>query len=587
MTVKSRLAVRLVAWLAVAGVLLFALAAVMLNWTNNQLSRIEATRQFESAGLYELIRTLQSEGGQLRFDPQLLELVREHGGWLQSLDEQGRVTESFYTPDDVPTVYGPGELTAYWLGKKPFPYALYLWIQEKDGVNYTLLYGMRNESGDLFRRIVAESSVQDRLLVVPEPLSSTLVRDSSWVQLLDASGRELASFNKPEGALDDYTPQELALRSIYPDRYGAAIDSHYDSESGLTWVISRPLAGATPGEEPTLTPENRVLAIGIGTIVLGAIVLFVLVSYAFGQRFGAPIVHLLKWLRGLGAGRYEEPANARGDARSRDRRGRRRRKYRVYGDVLESMEQLARTLQSNEKLAADTERLRNEWIAGVSHDLKTPLSSIKGYAHLLENGEYEWTAEEAREFARIISEKSAYLDDLINDLALTYRLKSGLGAPEAEIADLNECTASAIEDAVKDPRYLSNSLHFSAAANPVYISTFRPWFQRIIDNLIANALLHNEPGTTVTISVRRIGSAWASLTVSDNGKGMNEETAARLFERYYRGTDTDARPEGSGLGMAITKALAEGLGGVIDVDTAEGRGTTIVIRWPIRQEAAE
>ncbi|MFC4597386.1 sensor histidine kinase [Cohnella hongkongensis] len=583
MSVKSRLALRLVGWLAFAGFVLLALAAVTLNWISNQFSRIEAARQFESAGLHELIRTLQRDGTRPEFDPKLLELVREHGGWLQTLDEQGRVTDSYFAPDDVPTEYGPGQLTAYWLGKLSFPYPLYLWIQEKDGVQYTLLYGMSNRSDELLRQVVAEAAVWDDRIVVPEALGNSMLRDGFWVQLLDAAGDELASFNKPDGAIADYTLQEFALRSVYPDRYGARIASHYDPSSGQTWVVSQPLPGTAPGQQPTLAPENRVLMIGIGALLLGAIALFSIVSFAFGQRFGAPIVHVLKWLRQLGEGRYEEPTDTRGKPRSRNRKGRRRRKYRVYRDVLESMELLSRTLQKNKKLAEDTERMRNEWIAGVSHDLKTPLSSIKGYAHILENGDYEWSADEVREFARVIMEKSAYLDELISDLALTYRLKNGAGAPASELADLNECAAAAIGEAANHPRYPAGSVRFSASDKPVHVETYRPWFQRIVDNLIANALLHNEPGTVVTVAVRRNEDDSASLIVSDNGKGMDEETAARLFERYYRGTDTEAHPEGSGLGMAITRALAEGLGGTIRVDTAEGRGTTIVIRWPAKK----
>lgn len=81
-----------------------------------------------------------------------------------------------------------------------------------------------------------------------------------------------------------------------------------------------------------------------------------------------------------------------------------------------------------------------------------------------------------------------------------------------------------------------------------------------MDNLVANALLHNEKGTTLTVTIQSAGPNDIALAFSDNGKGMNEETASRLFERYYRGTDTESRTEGSGLGMAVTKALVEALG---------------------------
>ncbi|WP_254450288.1 sensor histidine kinase [Cohnella herbarum] len=340
-----------------------------------------------------------------------------------------------------------------------------------------------------------------------------------------------------------------------------------------------PLSGMEPGQKPLISPENRVLFIGIGLLLLAAMLVFVFVSYWFGQRFGAPIAHVLKWLRQLGEGRYEEPVDARGIPRSQDRRGRRKSKYRVYSDVIDSMDSLSQSLHSNEKLREETEKMRDEWIAGVSHDLKTPLSSIKGYAHVLVNDSYDWSAEEIRSFANIILDKSSYLDELINDLTLTYRLKSHNGKPPFEQVSMNDYLAAAIQEAVNHPMYPEERVRFIPSDAPVNLRIYRPWFQRIVDNLVANALLHNEEGTTLTITLQAKEPNCATLTFSDDGKGMDEETASRLFERYYRGTDTETRTEGSGLGMAVTKALVEAHGGTIEVVSSMKRGTSIMIKW--------
>jgi len=587
MSVKRKLTLRLIAWLTAVGLVLFAMTVVSLVWTFTQLNRLEASRQFESTGLSELVRTLRKEGDRLRFDPKMLELVRESGGWLQHIDENGRVTESFHTPEDVPDSYGPGELISYWLGNAPFPYQLYLWIQEKDGVTHTLLYGRDNREEDWLPRIVAGAVVKGNEISVDEGMRGLLTAGSSWVQLLDAEGKEIASFNKPAGALSGYNVQEMALRSVYPDRYGAKLVAYFDASSGLTWVLNTPNPGTEAGSRPAWIPEMRVLTVGIGSLMLAATLLFVLVSFGLGNRFGAPVGHVLKWLKLLGDGHYEEPAAANGRPASLNRKGRRKNNYRVYQDVFDSMEALTGTLHRNEKLREETERMRDEWIAGVSHDLKTPLSSIKGYAHLLAGNEYEWTREEIRSFAEIMLEKSSYLDDLIDDLALTYRIKNGLGAPSSEIADLNAIAADAVGEASNHPEYKEGSVRFIPATAPCSVSVYRPWFHRIVDNLVANALLHNEPGTVLTISVLEDEPGIVKLVFRDDGSGMDEETAARLFERYYRGTDTEALAVGSGLGMAVTKALTEGLGGTIGVETGPGQGTTIVLAWPEIPEIRE
>ncbi|QMV43278.1 sensor histidine kinase [Cohnella cholangitidis] len=583
MNVKNRIALRLIAWLAAVGLVLFALAWTTLSWTMNQLSKIDATRQFESAGLHRLIQTVQAKGDKLVFDPELLDQVRESGGWLQRIDEQGEVTDSFFTPDDVPLSYGPGELTSYWQGRSVFPYQLYIWIQEKNGVVHTLLYGLSNKENSLLHRLKEQAVITGNEVRIAEDLREGLRESASWLQVLNRDGTELASLNKPARAIADYSVQELVLRSSYPDRYGARVVSEYDRNTGLTWVLSSPLSGTEPGEEPFISPENRVLLIGIGMLLLAAMLVFVFVSYWFGQRFGAPIAHVLKWLGQLGEGRYEEPADAKGIPRSLNRRGRRKRKYRVYQDVIESMDTLSRSLHANERLREETEKMRDEWIAGVSHDLKTPLSSIKGYAHVLVNDSYEWSTEEVRSFARIILDKSSYLDELINDLTLTYRLRSGDGSPVSERVNLNEYLAEAIQEAANHPMYPEESVLFVPSDTPAYMRVYKPWFQRIVDNLVANALLHNEKGTTLTVTIRSAGPNGITLAFSDDGKGMNEETASRLFERYYRGTDTESRTEGSGLGMAVTKALVEALGGAIEVVAAEGKGATILLKWKSEQ----
>jgi signal transduction histidine kinase len=579
MNVKWRLAFRLIAWLALAGFALLALAGGALYWTIHQLTRIEAARDFESAGLYRLVQTIQAEGDDLKFDPELLEMVRESGGWLQRIDENGRVTDAFFTPPDVPDAYGPGELTAYWLGKTPFPYQLYLWIQSKDGVTHTLIYGLSNKDDLLLRQLAEQGKVAGGNIALPGELEDRLRQAGAWLQVLDPSGDELASFNKPEGALGRFSVQEMALRSIYPDRYGATLTSRYDETTGRTWVLSAPLPGYKPGEEPAIAPEVRVLATAIGLLFAASMLLFALVAGWFGHRFGSPIVHMLTWLRSLDEGSYVEPADPSGRPRSRNRKGKTKRGYRVFEDVIRSLDSLSRTLRRNEEMQAENERLKDEWIAGVSHDLKTPLSSIKGYAHMLNADAYEWTTEEVRSFAKVILDKSSHLDELINDLTLTYHLRHGGRAPSLETVDLNEYLAEAVREASSHPLYPEGSIRFVPDRRPALLSIYKPWFQRIIDNLTANALLHNKEGTTLTVSVQTGPEGEIAVSFADDGDGMDERTAARLFERYYRGTDTESRTEGTGLGMAVTKALVEGMGGSIEVSTSLGRGTVIVLRW--------
>ncbi|MGM1020354.1 MAG: sensor histidine kinase [Bacillota bacterium] len=121
---------------------------------------------------------------------------------------------------------------------------------------------------------------------------------------------------------------------------------------------------------------------------------------------------------------------------------------------------------------------------------------------------------------------------------------------------------------------------FQAAPFDVTVRLYTPWLERIINNLVANALLHNPPDTVLIVSVIP-GEGGKGLTIqfADNGTGMDENTVNRLFERYYRGTATSAALNGTGLGMAISKGLIEAMGGQITVETTLGNGTVIRLIW--------
>ncbi len=100
-----------------------------------------------------------------------------------------------------------------------------------------------------------------------------------------------------------------------------------------------------------------------------------------------------------------------------------------------------------------------------------------------------------------------------------------------------------------------------------------------MDNLLSNAVKHNLPGVVVTVSVGRINNK-AFIRVIDNGKGMDEETLHHLFNRYYRGTNTEESTAGSGLGMSIAKTIVEAHGGDIHVQSKLWQGTKIEITLP-------
>lgn len=233
----------------------------------------------------------------------------------------------------------------------------------------------------------------------------------------------MASFNKPAAGIpDSYSIQDLILRTRYPARYGMTALTSYDEQNHSTWMLSVPLESKPAGSNEN--PFGFIFGPALAALLVSIIGLLILLAVWYANLFGYPMLHMLQWLQRLERGQYES-RRPRGRPLSQKKNGKWRRKYRVYTEVLRSIQTLSDTLEQDKELRRQTDSLREEWIAGITHDLKTPLSSIQGYAHMLEAERYEWASNEVREFAGIMLDKSMYMDRLVSDLAMTYRLRSG------------------------------------------------------------------------------------------------------------------------------------------------------------------
>ena len=583
MSVRRRLMTRFIGLLAGTVVLILLIAGSIAYWVIQQLNEASLVEDFSTVGLDQLISTADIlPDGRVKYDPDLLKRIEENNGWLQILDEQGRVLDAFHTPPDVPDHYKPGELISYWQGKKPFPYELYLLIREREGINFTLLYGENNQAGTMLDQAYNGGRYANNKLELASGQQKIIRAAEAYLQILDEQGQEMASFNKPaSGIPDSYSLQDLILRTRYPSRYGMTTVTSYDEQNHSTWMLSVPLAGNPAGSN--VNPFGFIIGPALIALLVSIIGLLILLAVWYANLFGYPMLHMLQWLQRLERGQYEEPAGPRGRPLSQKKNGKWRRNYRVYTEVLRSIQTLSDTLKTDKELRKQTDSLREEWIAGITHDLKTPLSSIQGYAHMLEAEKYEWTSKEVREFAGIMLDKSMYMDRLVSDLAMTYRLRSGGYQPPVELTDINALLQDLVQRAERNPAYGEGRITFQPAPAQVQGCVHIPSFERIVDNLTANALLHNPPEAKLTVSVQP-GTEAGDFIVqfADNGRGMDQETVWKLFERYYRGTDTGAPDVGSGLGMAVTKGLIEAMKGRIEVRSNPKEGTEIRLIWDVR-----
>lgn len=571
MSVKRRLILHFVLQLvAILGIFLF-LVYFTLQYMTIKLNELEMNRDFASAGLSLLLESMELHNGEPSFDPKLLEMIQKEGGWLQVIGDDGTVTQSYFTPEDVPKSYGPAELTAYWMKKEPFPYDLSLWVNQKYGNMYTLLYGKLRNEDPLLPILIEKARIDGKQIIIPNEQLQLLKENGGWIQVIDYAGTEIASLQKPADFPTHYTLQELVSRAIYSGYFGIKLSYLYDPISKETWLLHLPMDDYSQTSlVANANPELNIVLTGIISLVALLLLILLGVAFWYGHRFGTPMLYIMNWLQSLANGNFAEPLIS-----SKTKSGRLKRKYRIYKDVLQSLDDLTDSLKLNKEMRAQMDQMRDEWVANLSHDLKTPLSSIQGYAQMLESPQYEWSREEIREFATIISEKAIHLDYLMNDLNLTYRLKSGKLDLELEPYEMNQFVEQAVKPFLSDPKYENRMITCSGTSTPIVYPIDYKWFMRILDNLLANAINHNPPETKVEVRLMSAHNGGFSINVIDHGIGMDLETKNNLFERYYRGTNTESNSTGTGLGMAIAKQLVLAHGGQIVVESELGKGTTI------------
>ena len=388
-----------------------------------------------------------------------------------------------------------------------------------------------------------------------------------WLQVIDETGQEVFCHNKPENCPIKYSASELISLHTSAYEQGNTVFVNSYEDSGETWIylIGFPYAigkhmlyynGENVGR---LSPLFRT---GI-FFILCSILLFV-ICYGFWLTR-----HLGKISKGI------EDVSMRSYTLLPEKG--------VFGEIYGALNKMDAEICHSDKVQQDTERIRREWIANITHDLKTPLSPIKGYAELLMDS-LPPDSETIQEYGGIILKNANHTEKMINDLKLTYQLDSGAVPYHPQTVRLVRFLKELVIDIVNDPAFANRSIEFESNIQECEVCLDIDLFRRAVNNLIINALTHNPPETKVTISIDTDSKKRILICISDNGIGMSDKEQPDLFNRYYRGTNTKEKPEGSGLGLAIAKQIITLHNGNIAVKSKRGEGTRFTIILPLENQ---
>jgi signal transduction histidine kinase len=251
--------------------------------------------------------------------------------------------------------------------------------------------------------------------------------------------------------------------------------------------------------------------------------------------------------------------------------------WRVWLLSREREQVQAELARQNERLLA-LDQMKDDFIASVSHEFRTPLTSIRGYAELLQEANLP---AEHRDFVNVIDRNSARLAGLVEDLLLMAQIQSG-GLPlDLDEVVLNHLIARAGEAA--KPFAASKRIDLDIDTEPELVTTQADAERlgQVLDNLVSNAIKYTPDGGGVSIKMTHTGDT-ATIAVSDTGIGIPEDEQAQMFSRFFRSSNArHSGIEGSGLGLAITRGIVEAHGGTIGFDSVEGVGTTFRLTVPL------
>ncbi|OMP66535.1 sensor histidine kinase [Domibacillus epiphyticus] len=554
------------AMILVLGALLFFLLQRIAN---------EETKLNPPVGVLQMISLETAiEEGEAKLGQKWNDVLEKRGFWVQIIDESGDVMKSVNTPESLPNQYSVRELLHIEKERKygkftvlsemetmyDDPYLYLLGYEDKEAAMLEALFRQYSKNG----LMEMKSEVEEKLKSID---GSLLIIDRQGEIILSAG----ASVNRKR-----YKPLELAKKTIQPGTFSTATSIYQDPDSDYTWILE------TPKEKEKDQRMSLLEEVILGFGLIGVVVLVLTLAIAFwnGYRYGYPLFIFTGWLDRMEHGRYQDMMTDKERKKIFTKKGKVKMRYKLYKEVIDAFYSMVEKMNASVKERAQLEQTREEWMTGISHDLRTPLSTIQGYGHMLESGHYSWTSEELEEVGAVIREKGDYMLHLIEDFSLSFRLKNNELVLTKDVVNPDELLEGIVSKFEQDRTLNQYCFHFDQSNEQLLIEADIKWFERMIDNLVFNAVKHNPSGTKITVRVRR-SISHVHVMIEDNGVGMNEETVNQLFDRYYRGTNTEERTEGAGLGMSTAKNIAELHDGTVCVQSALGEGTIVTVTLPI------
>jgi len=238
--------------------------------------------------------------------------------------------------------------------------------------------------------------------------------------------------------------------------------------------------------------------------------------------------------------------------------------YNLYSYIMDNVNKMAEELSKSEIL-------KSEFISNVSHELKTPMSIIKSYCQALRDNELDDKTRE--KYVNTVIDTCNKMSALVGNILKLNKLENRTILPKVSKVDVSELLRTSV--IAFEEKAEEKGVELIVDVDEVLAVTEPDLLEIVFNNLISNAVKFTEENGHVVVGLKDQGDT-ISVTVKDDGVGMNKETGAHIFEKFYQG-ETSHSGEGNGLGLALVKRVVDILGGKIEVESVFGKGSTFTV----------
>lgn len=314
--------------------------------------------------------------------------------------------------------------------------------------------------------------------------------------------------------------------------------------------------------------SGPVLCVWLLLMIIVAAVIAVICLWHLDKKVTKPLEDLRSAADQICAGEYDAEIIGADDAE--------------LNELCRSLDLLRLKLKAGREAENAAEAQRNLLIANISHDMRTPITTVRGYLQAIEDGVLS-TPEQIADCYERISEKTYFLENLASELSEYSSAASG--RLEYHFEDVELC--GFLEDMTEEygTEIESRGYHFKTEIpqKPVFVRGDRHHLQRVMQNLLSNAEKYNRPGGDITVK-SEIAVPYVYLAVADNGIGVNRDSLKKVFETFYREDNSRGTVAGHGLGLAIAGEIVAAHGGKIWMQSEPGKGTEVIMMLPIKPE---